>query len=287
MLYVIGAIALILIIYGLILFLKKGNKEFEAKLSLRERTELEKMLEKQAREEKAEDKREYTKDVKTEFEKPAELVSKENRVFPTKDINAEIARYSTHIDINNFKVQNSVRSGVENFINLEYKTALEDFSLAIETNPHDITGFYCRGLTKFQLKNHESALSDFTECINLRMREPNAFYYRGLCYFFLGDMDNAILNFKSYINSESNSSEAYFDLALCFKQKENDFEAINYLSMAIELNPKYEVAYLERGLLKHKLNDVDGGCADLKKSLDLGYLGAYYYVNDLCKKENS
>jgi tetratricopeptide (TPR) repeat protein len=119
------------------------------------------------------------------------------------------------------------------------------------------------------------------------MREQNAFYYRGLCYFFLGDPDNAILNFRSYINSESNSAEAYFDLALCFKQKENDFEAINYLSMAIELNPKYEVAYLERGLLKHKMNDIEGGCADLKKSFNLGYLGAYYYLNERCKKKES
>lgn len=119
------------------------------------------------------------------------------------------------------------------------------------------------------------------------MKEPNAFYYKGLSYFFLDDMDNAILNLKSYINSVSDSPEAYFDLALCLKQKENTSEAINYLSKAIEINPKYEVAYLERGLLKHKMNDVDGGCADLKKALDLGYLGAFYYVNELCKKEDS
>ena len=50
----LGILAVILITYGLILFLKRGNKEFNPKLSLKERRELEKMVEKEAKEEKEE-----------------------------------------------------------------------------------------------------------------------------------------------------------------------------------------------------------------------------------------
>jgi len=53
--------------------------------------------------------------------------------------------------------------------------------------------------------------------------------------------------------------------------------------LAIEKNPKDELSYFERGLLKHKINDKAGGCADLKKALEMGYLEAYDYVSDLCK----
>ena len=200
MLYVLGAVALIFIIYGLILFIKRGNKEFESKLSLRERTELEKMLEKQARaevQEETKEKVEKVEKLEKEIKKPEEIIPKTKPVFPSRDLRSEIARYTTYIDMDNANVQHSIRNGVENFINLDHKVALEEFSLAIELNPKDATGYFCRGLTKLQLKNFESAISDFTEAINLKMKEPNAFYYRALCYSNMRDTDNAILNLKS------------------------------------------------------------------------------------------
>lgn len=286
MLYLLGVVALIIIIVGLILFLRRGNKEFEPKLSLRERRELEMALEKQAKEEAEEEvaqKKEKEKVI--EIKKPEEVVVKQKPVFPTKDLKAEISRFTTHIDLNNFKVQNSIRNGVENFINLDYKVALEEFSLAIELNPQDAIGYYCRGLTKLQLKNFESAISDFTEAINLKMKEPNPFYYRALAYLYMKDIDNAVLNFRSYITIESHFAEVYYDLGNCFKQKENYAEAIKYFSLAIERDPKDELSYFERGLLRHKMNDIEAGCADLKKALEMGYFEAYDYVTDLCKNK--
>ena len=101
----------------------------------------------------------------------------------------------------------------------------------------------------------------------------------------LQDFDNAILNFKSYINAESRFAQAHYDLAICYKEKERLEEAITSFSQAIEINPKFELAYFERGLLKHKVNDKDGGCADLKKALELGYLQAGDFVSDLCEEK--
>lgn len=286
MLYVLGVVALVFIIYGLILFIKRGNKEFESKLSLRERTELEKILEKQPRqetEEETKEKVEKVEKIEKEIQKTEEIVPKTKSVFPSRDLRSEIARYTTHIDMDNVKVQHSIRNGVENFVSLDHKVALEEFSLAIELNPKDATGYYCRGLTKLQLKNFESAISDFTEAINLKMKEPGALYYRALCYSNMRDIDNAILNLKSYIGIESNSPEAYFELAMCLKQKENINEAVKYYSLTIEKNPTHNLAYFERGLLRHKMNDTEGGCADLKKALELGCVEAYDSVNELCK----
>lgn len=288
MLYLLGVIALIIIIIGLILFLRRGNKEFEPKLSLRERRELEMALEKQAKEEaeeEAAEKKEKEKEKVIDIKKPEEVVIKPKPVFPTKDLKAEISRFTTHIDLNNFKVQNSIRNGVENFINLDYKVALEEFSLAIELNPQDAIGYYCRGLTKLQLKNYESAISDFTEAINLKMKDPNPFYYRGLAYLDMKDIDNAILNFKSYVNIESHFAEVYYDLGNCYKQKENYTEAIKYFTLAIENDPKDRLSYFERGLLRHKLNEKEDGCADLKKAIALDYHEALKYYKDLCKSE--
>jgi len=283
MLYIIGVIAAILLIYGLILFLKRGNKEFNPKLTLRERTELEKMVEKKVKEDeaKAEKKEEIVLDVKEKIAEP--VVAKPKPTFPSKEIQNEISKFSSHVDIDNINVQHSIRNGVQNYLNQDLMVALEEFSLAIESNSQDALGYYCRGLTKLKLKNFESALSDFGEATKLGMKEPNALYYRALTYYFMRDLDNAILNFKGYINKEGQSPEAFFDIGICYKEKENKEEAIKNFSLAIQKKPSYEIAYFQRGLLRHEQGDKEGGCADLKKAFGLGYLEADNYLSDLCK----
>jgi len=283
MLYIYITIGALLLTFGLLIWLKKGNKEFSPKLSLKERTELEKMVEKEPGEIEVKPK-EKKEDIpiiaEVEFSEPAEPKSKP--LFPSKQTQPEVSRFSTHIDLENSKVQHSIRNGVNNFINEDYKVALEEFSLATESNPRDSVGFYLRGLTKLKLKNFESAISDFSEAINLKMKEPNALYYRALSYQNLRDFDNAILNFKGYINHESNSPEAYYDLGVCLKEKDKVEEAIKNFSLAIQKRPAYELAYFERGLLRHKQGDNEGGCGDLKKAFGLGYLQAENFINELC-----
>lgn len=283
MLYILGALSAILLIYGLVLFIKRGNKEFNPKLSLKERTELEKMVEKKAiaDDEREEKKNEIVLEVKEKVAEPA--IPKPKPVFPSKEIQNEIAKFEAHVDIENINVQHSIRNGVQNFLSQDLMVALEEFSLAIESNSQDALGYYCRGLTKLKLKNYESAVSDFSEAINLKMKEPNALYYRALTYYYMKDLDNAILNFKGYINQESHSPEAFFDIGICYKEKDNLDEAIKNFSFAIQKRPAYELAYFERGLLRHKQSDKEGGCADLKKAFGLGYLEADNYLNDLCK----
>jgi len=281
MLYIYIIIGTILLIFGLLIWLKKGNKEFSPKLSLKERTELEKMVEKEVKEEvKPKAKEEDVPIAEVEFSEPAEPKSKP--LFPSKQSQPEVSKFSTHIDLENSKVQLSIRNGVNNFIGEDYKVALEEFSLATESNPKDPIGFYLRGLTKLKLKNYESAISDFSEAINLKMKEPNALYYRALAYYYKNDIDNAILNFKGYINHESNSPEAYYDLGVCLKQMEKTEEAIKNFALAIQKRPAYELAYFERGLLRHKQGDTEGGCSDLKKAFGLGHLEAENYLNELC-----
>jgi len=286
MLYILGTIAVIAIIYGLLLFLKRGNKEFSPKLSLKERTELEKIVEKKAREEeaKAEEKKVNHSD---EIDKVAEpIIPKTKTFFPSKEIHNEVSRFSTHIDLDNVNVQHSIRSGVQNFSSENFMVALEEFSLAIESNSKDAVGFYLRGLTKLKLKNYESAISDFSEAINLKIKDPNTLYYRALAYYNLHDIDNAIVNLKGYLNQETNSAEAYYDLGICFRDKEKVEEAIKNFSLAVQKRPAYESAYFERGLLRHKLGDIEGCCSDLKKALGLGYLEAESSLNELCNRNS-
>ncbi|HEY0092322.1 MAG TPA: hypothetical protein VGB43_07545, partial [Flavobacterium sp.] len=53
-------------------------------------------------------------------------------------------------------------------------------------------------------------------------------------------------------------------------------------SKAIQLNPSYGEAYLNRGIAKEMLRDAPGACADWKKAKELGIEAASNYNGD-CK----
>ena len=268
MYYAILALLFIGLVYVIYKFGKSGSKEFQPKLSYREKAELETKVEKKIPEtspKPAEEKKKY-------FLKTA---------LPSKNLSDEYNRFKLFYDIENDKLTQYIRKGIQNGITQNYRGALEDFSHAIEVKPSEPTGHYCRGLTKLILKNFESAISDFTDCIKLQMKEQNIIYYRGLANYGARDFDHAILDFSRYVKMESNFAEAYFNLALCYKQKRDYQKAIQFFTETINKNPRHEVAYFERGLLMDKVGDKEGCSKDLKKAMEMGHLEAYHYIKEL------
>jgi tetratricopeptide (TPR) repeat protein len=53
-------------------------------------------------------------------------------------------------------------------------------------------------------------------------------------------------------------------------------------SKAIEINPKSAVAYYNRGIIKIMLEQKDSGCLDLSKAGELGYEQAYEAIKKYC-----
>jgi tetratricopeptide (TPR) repeat protein len=268
MYYVILTLLFIAFGYVIYKFGKSGSKEFQPKLTHREQTKLETIVEKDIPEtspKTPEEKKKY-------FLKSA---------LPSKNLSDEYNRFKSFYDIENDKLTQYIRKGIQNASTHNYKGALEDFSHAIEVKPSEPTGHYCRGLTKLILKNFESAISDFTDCIRLQMKEQNIIYYRGLANYGARDFDHAILDFSQYVKIETNFAEAYFNLALCYKQKRDYQKAIQIFTETINKNPRHEVAYFERGLLKDKVGDKEGCGNDLKKAMDMGHLEAYHYIKEL------
>jgi len=263
-------LTLLLITLGFVIykFGKSGRKEFEPKLSHRERAELENKVEKnipKSSPKSVQEKKKY-------FLKTA---------LPSKSLPDEYNRFKVFYDIENDKLTQYIRNGIQKGNTQNYKGALEDFSHAIEVKPSEPIGHYCRGLTKLILKNFESAISDFTDCVRLQMNEQNILYYRGLANYGAKDFDHAILDFSQYVKIESNFAEAYFNLALCYKQKRDYQKAIQFFTETINKNPRHEVAYFERALLKDKVGDKEGCSKDLKKAMEMGHLEAYHYIKEL------
>ena len=61
--------------------------------------------------------------------------------------------------------------------------------------------------------------------------------------------------------------------------------AIADFTKAIELDPKYGEAWLNRGVVKEMIRDNKGACQDWSKASDQGITAAGKYVNSQCQKD--
>ena len=59
--------------------------------------------------------------------------------------------------------------------------------------------------------------------------------------------------------------------------------AITDYNIAIDLNPKYASAYLNRGILKFIIKQKNSGCLDLSKAGELGKDEAYDLIKKFCQ----
>ena len=51
---------------------------------------------------------------------------------------------------------------------------------------------------------------------------------------------------------------------------------------ALEINPKDDIAYTNRGASKELLGDLKGACDDWRKAVDLGHQSAAQWVENQC-----
>ena len=135
-----------------------------------------------------------------------------------------------------------------------YKKAIENYTMAIESNSSEAFFYNNRGLSYCEAKEYDKAISDYTKAIELKPDYTTAYYNRGLAYFKKGSWGNT----------------APYE------------EAVTDFSKAIELNPGYADAYYNRGLaynqfvhyynkpfgLKDK-GKYDRAIADFDKALEL------------------
>lgn len=119
----------------------------------------------------------------------------------------------------------------------DFQGAVDNYSKALSYDKSNIAVRISRGSSYLDLKKYDEAITDYTEVIRLAPNDPRAYAYRGRAYYELVDTAKSIEDYNK----------------------------------AISLDNTFGYAFMNRGLLKYTLlTDQSGGCADLKKALDLG-----------------
>ena len=117
----------------------------------------------------------------------------------------------------------------------DYQGAVEDYTQAIELNPHFVEAYIKRGATLYKMGDARGALKDCSQALRLNPNSSGAHYYQGRARYKLGYTQAAI--------------EAY--------------------TQAIAKEPDFAQAYYHRGLANNDLKELANAAEDLKKAAEL------------------
>ncbi len=125
----------------------------------------------------------------------------------------------------------------QNFQEKKYDKALDQYNLAISSDPGKYIAYYWRGQVFARQKAHDKAIEDMNKVLELN---------------------------PSY-------SKAHKMLGWIYCEARRYDEAIQALDRYIEVDPKDGWSYFERGLCYYKKGDLATALKDAKKACDLGY----------------
>lgn len=163
-------------------------------------------------------------------------------------------------------------------------SALEDFNTAISINPKHFLAYYNRGLTYHRFEKIDAALKDYDRTIELNPNYSSAYISRGLLKAdFSEDYGAALKDYNHVLHSEDTSVEdlenTYLNRALLRSKLDDIRGAIQDYSKIIELNATSVLAYNNRAYYKNKLKDYQGAILDCDRAIELDDQYAYAYNN--------
>ena len=157
--------------------------------------------------------------------------------------------------------------------------AVEDLTTYLRQNPTDANAFLHRGILHGILGKHAQAEKDFGAAIHLEPYQVEIYMHRGVLYRMLGRTEEAEKDFER-------ARRRGHQLALSFFQKAREEieggeldSARKNLTFAIELDPSYSEAYLERGSILAFLGVEKEALADFDQCIKLQPLNpeAYFF----------
>ena len=161
--------------------------------------------------------------------------------------------------------------GKANYEKHHFDEAHGNFSKAINLKNDDWEYYYSRGLVNYELGNYADSIDDYYNSIMLSSDIINDDYKRYKIKNTLDKFENISNNNEkvTYIKALMTKGNEYVDTGCSCLQK-NDFEkAIEYFNKAIEINPNYKFAYINRATAYAKLKKYQNAINDYNKVIDL------------------
>lgn len=115
--------------------------------------------------------------------------------------------------------------------------AIDDYNLAILSDPEYSEAFYNRAVARESQKDFKGAILDYTCAIRFDPEHYKAYNNRGNLLVKQGDLTGAMANFNAAIRLQPSSPEAYANRGMVYVSQNNLQKAIKDFSKALEVAP--------------------------------------------------
>jgi curved DNA-binding protein CbpA len=124
---------------------------------------------------------------------------------------------------------------VSKALDRDYQGAIEDYTQAIELNPHFVEAYTKRGATRYKVGDDRGVLKDCSQALRLNPNLAQAYYYQGRARYRLGYTQAAIEAYTQAIRLEPDYGQAYYHRGLANNDLKEHSHAITDLQRAAEL----------------------------------------------------
>ncbi len=139
----------------------------------------------------------------------------------------------------------------------------------------------------YEKNDWEAAVKGLQQAIQAEPNGADLYYYLGEAYRFQGNPSGAFDAYNRAVTVNPKFGAAYVGLARARIMSDPNADVKNWLDTAIQLDPNFGEAYLERAIFKTKRNDIAGALSDLGEA-DRGLPNSplvYYYLAQARVKE--
>jgi tetratricopeptide (TPR) repeat protein len=150
----------------------------------------------------------------------------------------------------------------------EFDKALRDAEEALRADPKLARAILIRGSVRAQKGDLNAALSDLDDSIRLDATDPAAFRNRGRIHFLKGQYDAALIDYTQAISLDADGVESYVRRAEIWWKKGDVASASIDITQYLRLRPRDANAYAQRGWLR-KDTDLDAALADFDAALEI------------------
>jgi len=136
--------------------------------------------------------------------------------------------------------------------------------------------------------NLSLAIDKYNAALKIDANKLDAHYGLGVAYSATclqngGYCNEAITHFLRVEKLEPGYRFSYRNIATCYIKIFQYNNAVSYCDKAIKQDPKDGESYFYRGFAYTQSNNINKGCTDLRKALELGYTMAKNELDKYCK----
>lgn len=166
----------------------------------------------------------------------------------------------------------------------KYKKAFDDFSTAINLDPDDLFYYFFRAKAAIKIENYSVALADMQLFMKYYGRNAEENYLIGLIYLNTQEYIEALPYLNTALSKDQSKFEYFTSRGMAYQNSNSPKLAESDFTMSLDLNPKQNEVWFNRGLARYKIGNTSGACSDWEKAFDMKYVEAVDYLKKNCWK---